>query len=90
MTRAKQELLAKKEELGIYDEGLVDTDLIPLINKTWKVSFTRVDKNWNALADRGWNPLNQDLLLNDDLRATMTSKERSHQHHTSNNIIIPQ
>ena len=88
MTRAKQELLATKEELGIYDDSLVDTDLIPLINKAWKASFARVDKNRNAHADRGWNPLNQNLLLNVDLRATVTSKERLNQHH--NNIIIPQ
>ena len=33
ITRAKQELLATKGKLGIYDEGLADTDLIPLIYK---------------------------------------------------------
>jgi len=89
MTRSKQELLEKKDELGLYDDGLVDTDLMPLINKSWSQSFARVDKNRNALADRGWNPLNQALLLNDDLRATMTRKEKSTEYNLSNNIIIP-
>ena len=53
MTRVKQELLATKEELGIYDDRLIDTDLVPLINKAWKASFAQVDKTKNALADRG-------------------------------------
>jgi len=89
MTKSKQELLEKKDELGLYDDGLVDTDLMPLINKSWSQSFARVNKNRNALADRGWNPLNQALLLHDDLRATMTRKEKSTEYNLSNNIIIP-
>jgi len=89
MYRAKKELLAKKDEIGLHDDGLIDTDLIPLINTAWKSSFARIDKNKNALADRGWNPLNQNLLLHEDLRATMTRREKSAQYHISNDIIIP-
>ena len=77
MYRAKKDLLEKKDEIGLHDDGLVDTDLIPLINTAWKASFARIDKNQNALADRGWNPLNKNLLLHDDLRATMTRREKS-------------
>ncbi len=75
--------------MGLHDDDLVDMDLIPLINTAWKSSFAHIDKNKNALADRGWNPLNQNLLLHDDLRATMTRKEKSAEYHLSNDIIIP-
>ena len=49
-----------------------------------------MDKNQNALADRGWDPLNKNLLLHKDLRATMTKLEKSTQYHLSNEIVIPQ
>jgi len=90
MYRAKKDLLEKKDELGMHDDGLVDTDLMPLINIAWKQSFSRIDKNKNALSDRGWNPLNKNLLLHEDLRATMTETEKSNQYHLSHQIIIPQ
>ena len=89
MYRAKKDLLEKKDEIGMHDDGLVDTDLIPLINIAWQQSFARILKNRNALADRGWNPLNKCLLLHEDLRATMTKSEKSHQYHLSHEIIIP-
>ena len=41
------------------------------------------------ISDRGWNPLNRKLLLDNDLRATMTQQERSCDHHKANNTIPP-
>ena len=40
---------------GMYtfeNPTLQPTDMIPLINKAWKQSFARVEKNRNAIADR--------------------------------------
>ena len=51
------------------------TDIIPLINKAWNDSFARVEKNKQAIAERGWYPLNRNILLNDELRSTMTPAE---------------
>ena len=53
ITQAKQDLLEKKDALGLYDEGIVDTDLMPIVNSAWKRSFGRVEKNRNAISDRG-------------------------------------
>ena len=75
MTKAKQQLLEYKTKHE--NPTLQPTDIIPLINKAWKQSFARVDKNRNAIADRGWNPLNRNLLLDSSIRATMTEEERS-------------
>ena len=48
---------------------------LPLINSAWNQSFVREDKNTNAGADRGWNPLNYILLTLPEIRATMTEEE---------------
>jgi len=81
ITKAKQNLLELKDSIGLQNDGMVDTDLMPLINEAWEKSFARVDKNRNAIADRGWNPLNKALLLDPTLRSTMTLKEKSEEYH---------
>ena len=89
MTKAKQDLVALKDSLGLQNEGIVDTDLMPLINRAWDKSFARVEKNKNAISDRGWNPLNKCLLLDQTLRSTMTAKESSEEYNRLNEIILP-
>ena len=74
--KAKQELLEYKIKKMSQDCSLKPTDLIPLINVAWEKSFARVQQNKKAIAERGWNPLNYNLLTNPDLRATMTVAER--------------
>jgi len=85
---AKDEVLERKEELGITD-GVTDTDMMPIINIAWKNSFARVGKNRQAITNRGWNPLNRALLLDDELRSTMTKKQKSKEFLLENNIIFP-
>ncbi len=53
------------------------TDIIPYVNYAWEQSFARVETNRRAIADRGWGPLNYNLLINDDVKATMTESERN-------------
>ena len=87
LTKAKLKMLETREKLGL--DELQSTDLMPIINYAWNHSFARRDKNKNAISDRGWNPLNRKLLTDNDLRATMTQKEKSREHHKVNNIILP-
>ena len=89
MTKAKQELLALKDSLGLQNDRVLDTDLMPLINIVWNKSFARVEKNQNAISDCDWNPLNKHLLVDPTLRSTMTTEERSNQYHQLNEIILP-
>ena len=64
--------------VGFHDEGILDTDtMMPLINYAWDQSFALVQRNKNVICDRGWNPLNRVLLLDPDLNATRTIKEKS-------------
>ena len=89
ITEAKQNLLEMKDSIGLQNDGMIDTDLMPLINEVWEKIFAQVDKNWNTIADRGWNPLNKALLLDPILRNTMTSNEKSDEYHKLNQIILP-
>ena len=50
LTKVEQGLLAWKDSIVLQNE-IVDTDLIPLINKAWDKSFARVEKNKNATSD---------------------------------------
>ena len=80
-------MLETRDKLGLGQ--LQDTDLIPMINYAWKHSFARIDKNKNAISDRGWNPLNRNILTDRDLRATMTHREKCREHEMRDDIILP-
>ncbi len=50
-------------------------DIIPLVNEAWKVSFARVGDNLKAISERGWGPLNRNLLLYKDIQNSMNRYE---------------
>ena len=74
MMKAKQELLHLKDSLGLQNDRIMDTNLVPLMNQAWNKSFARVEKNRNAISDCDWNPLKKCLLLYPTLKSTMTAK----------------
>ena len=86
LTKEKQTILNSRDGQCIKAE-LTPTDMIPLIVAAWDKSFGRVQSNKKAIADRGWNPLNRNLLLHTDIRATMTAQEREIE--TTSKEIIP-
>ena len=45
---------------------------MPITNLDRKESFGRIDKNQNAISDRGWYPLNKVLLSDLDILATIS------------------
>ena len=59
---------------------------MPLINIAWDKSFASVEENKTIIAERGWNPLNYNLLTNLGLRATMTVAERNTE---SSKVTLP-
>ena len=78
LAKTKQDLLDKRYKKSMKAD-LHPHDIIPLINKAWEQSFVRVDKNKNAIADRGWNSLNRNLLTNDDICSTMTKEDKANE-----------
>ena len=83
LARAKERLIAKKRSK--FMKLTIDyTDVIPIVNYAWAHSFGRVTSNMKAIRDRGWNPLNRNLLLEPKLRSTMTEGDKQ-----SEAAIIP-
>ena len=76
LTRAKKQMLDAKLALHIEPASLCATDIIPLVNQAWSLSFARVELNKKAIAERGWGPLNRNLLLYKEVQHTMTKQER--------------
>jgi len=89
LTKAKQDLLDFKLKKMTEDQYLKPTDLMPLINKAWNASFARKNKNLQAIADRGWNPLNYNILTMPEIRATMTMDEKKLELDSNDDIKLP-
>ena len=62
---------------------------MPIINSAWKQSFGIVDKNGNVICDRGWYPLNKALLLDPDIIAIMSDKEKTREYNRLNHVMFP-
>ena len=60
---------------------LVPTDILPMIHEIWLLSFADIVGNKQAIAERGFYPLNKNLLLNDMLRRTMTDYNKEEERH---------
>ena len=48
------------------------------MNEAWKASFARKSTNINAIRERGWGPLNRNLLKYREVHNSMTNEERLH------------
>ena len=59
----------------IGDIELLTTDIIPLINKAWGKSFSELESNKKSIAECGWFPYNQNILMHKQICDTMTMKE---------------
>ena len=46
-----------------------------IVNDAWQHSFDRIEFNKKAICDRGWGPLNYNLLNDKDIQATMKDSE---------------
>ena len=54
---------------------LFPTYIITIINKAWVNSFAEVESIKKPIAERGWFPYNWDILVQKQLRDTMTMKD---------------
>jgi hypothetical protein len=47
------------------------SDMIPILNRAFQISFGMVDKALKAIIDRGWGTLNYALLEHEDKARTL-------------------
>ncbi len=72
LTKGKRNLVKKKESWGL--EGTIEkTDIVGLVTYAWEHSFARQDTNKKAVAERGWGPLNYNILLNPEINSNKPS-----------------
>ena len=69
ITNFKRDLVLFKMRMGL-PPTITKNDIVPLCNRAFAKSFTGVPSNRHAIADRGWNTLNQDLLFNTEVIKT--------------------
>jgi hypothetical protein len=68
LTKAKRNLVEKKESWGL--EGTIEkTDIMGLVTYAWEHSFSRKESNKKAVAERGWGPLNYNILLHPEINS---------------------
>ena len=72
----KKRLMDKRLLTFCSEIELIPTDIIPMIHEAWLLSFADVGGNKQAILERGFNPLNKNLLLDDTLRRTMTDYDK--------------
>ena len=68
----KQRLLRRRICEMVSEVEILPTDIIIIINAAWNKSFADKKGNKEAIVQRGWFPLNRNLLLLPELRKTMT------------------
>jgi hypothetical protein len=72
----KKIMLRTRISQMISDVEILPSDIIVIVNHAWNASFADVPGNIAAVLERGWNPLNKNLLLLEELRKTMTDYDR--------------
>ena len=75
LSRAKENVIKEKIKKCI-PPTIEPYEIIPLLNTAWGESFGRPISNKKAIADRGWNPLNRNILLDSTLRSTIAETEK--------------
>ena len=69
LTKYKRDLLRRKE-LVDQEFAIEKDDVVGLVSRAWQDSFARVRTNKNAIAERGWTPLNYNCLLHPEVATT--------------------
>ena len=77
--KEKHTILDGRVDRCLNHMELVPTDIMPMINKAWPVSFGCEITNKKAICDRGWYPYNRNLLNNEDLSMKMTKEDKKNE-----------
>lgn len=72
LTKRKREMFEERMKSFNQHLHLLRTDIMLLVRDTWHLAFGDVEANLHAISERGWNPLNKNLLLNPIIMASMT------------------
>ena len=66
LTQENMDIVLKKEQFSL-PPTIEPFEIIPIINAAWPLSFGCEVTDHQAISDRGWNPFNRNLLLNNKI-----------------------
>ena len=64
-------------------------DIVDLVSKAWDESFAHIATNQKAVAERGWGPLNYNLLLHPEIQLTSNQKSANRKNNNQPASSIP-
>jgi hypothetical protein len=73
LVKVKRWLLTEKSNNG-YPFAIEKSDVVKLVALAWKESFAQKQTNMKAIAARGWNPLNYNILLHPEIQVSKTAQ----------------
>jgi hypothetical protein len=65
----KRRILKARTSLG-ENQKIETYEIIPMVNASYPKSFGNVEGNKNAISERGWKPMNRNILLHPEILKT--------------------
>ena len=69
-----RDVLTRKDRHHHAAFAVEKEDIVDLVSKAWDESLALVATNQKPVTERGWGPLNYNLLLHPEIQLTSTSK----------------
>jgi hypothetical protein len=85
LVKFKENLMKQREEMD-SDIEVIPIDIIPMFIYAWNQSFVNTVTNILAILERGWFPLNCNLLFLPVLHATVTIMDKEQE---AKNGVVP-
>ena len=85
----KKSIVQCKEEMHYPSPTIEAYDIINIVNYAWSKSFAVESSNQTAIAERGWNPYNRNLMTYPIIRASMTKEEAANELLDASKIVLP-
>ena len=85
----KRSIVERKEEMHYPSPTIEAYDIINIVNYAWSKSFAVQSSNQTAIAERGWNPYNRNLMTYPIIRASMTKEEAANELLDASKIVLP-
>ena len=85
----KKSIVERKEEM-LYPSPTIEAyDIMNIVSYAWSKSFVVENSNRTAIAERGWNPYNRNLMTYPIIRTSITKEEAENELLETSKIVLP-
>ena len=85
----KRKIIQEKEQTMFNRPTIKPYDIIQIINYAWGCSFSCIQSNKKAIAERGWYPFNRCLMTNPQVRFSITDQEQELKASPQSLVVLP-